>query len=199
MIKNWEKFNESNNSVSYETLSEVIMFRNNSYMSENAELHKRIDHFVDGELDEDIEDGLVPISLEEHRQFKLKIDELIRKINKDSKLSNTLLSLYSEVESKMKGFPKFYELEDLFLDLIDDGWNIGFMIKPNISFEIEIHNDNSELNISYDDYIDLQIKSNNIVKRLESHFNIDCDITDIDYGKQGTKNVGSITFELTTR
>jgi len=198
MIKNWKKFNESNNSVSYETLSEVIMFRNNSYMSENAELHKRIDHFVDGDLDEDI-DGLVPISLEEHRQFKLKIDELIRKINKDSKLSNTLLSLYSEVESKMKGFPKFYELEDLFLDLIDDGWNISFMIKPNISFEIEIGNDNSELNISYDDYIDLQIKSNSILKRLESHFNVDCDITDTNYEKQGTKNVGLITFELTTR
>ena len=198
MIKNWKKFNESNNSVSYETLSEIIMFRNNSYMYENGELNTRIDHFINDELDENIDD-LVPISPEDHRQFRLKIDELVRKVNKDSKLSNTLLSLYSEVESKMKGFPKFYELEDLFLDLTDNGWNISFVIKPNISFEIQIGNDNSELNISYDDYIDLQIKSNNIVKRLESHFNVDCDITDIDYGKQGTKNVGSITFELTTR
>ena len=198
MIKNWKKFNESNNSVSYETLSEIIMFRNNSYMYENGELNIRIDHFINDELDENIDD-LVPISPEDHRQFRLKIDELVRKVNKDSKLSNTLLSLYSEVESKMKGFPKFYELEDLFLDLTDNGWNISFVIKPNISFEIQIGNDNSELNISYDDYIDLQIKSNNIVKRLESHFNVDCDITDIDYGKQGTKNVGSITFELTTR
>ena len=198
MIKNWKKFNESNNSVSYETLSEIIMFRNNSYMYENVELNTRIDHFINDELDENIDD-LLPISPEEHRQFRLKIDELVRKVNKDSKLSNTLLSLYSEVESKMKGFPKFYELEDLFLDLTDNGWNISFVIKPNISFEIQIGNDNSELNISYDDYIDLQIKSNNIVKRLESHFNVDCDITDIDYGKQGTKNVGSITFELTTR
>ena len=198
MIKNWKKFNESNNSVSYDTLSEIIMFRNNSYMYENGELNTRIDHFINDELDENIDD-LVPISPEEHRQFRLKIDELVRKVNKDSKLSNTLLSLYSEVESKMKGFPKFYELEDLFLDLTDNGWNISFVIKPNISFEIQIGNDNSELNISYDDYIDLQIKSNNIVKRLESHFNVDCDITDIDYGKQGTKNVGSITFELTTR
>jgi hypothetical protein len=198
MIKNWKKFNESNNSVSYETLSEIIMFRNNSYMYENGELNTRIDHFINDELDESIDD-LLPISPEEHRQFRLKIDELVRKVNKDSKLSNKLLSLYSEVESKMKGFPKFYELEDLFLDLTDNGWNISFVIKPNISFEIQIGNDNSELNISYDDYIDLQIKSNNIVKRLESHFNVDCDITDIDYGKQGTKNVGSITFELTTR
>ena len=198
MIKNWKKFNESNNSVSYETLSEIIMFRNNSYMYENGELNTRIDHFINDELDENIDD-LVPISPEDHRQFRLKIDELVRKVNKDSKLSNTLLSLYSEVESKMKGFPKFYELEDLFLDLTDNGWNISFVIKTNISFEIQIGNDNSELNISYDDYIDLQIKSNNIVKRLESHFNVDCDITDIDYGKQGTKNVGSITFELTTR
>lgn len=198
MIKNWKKFNESNNSVSYETLSEIIMFRNNSYMYENGELNTRIDHFINDELDENIDD-LVPVSPEEHRQFRLKIDELVRKVNKDSKLSNTLLSLYLEVESKMKGFPKFYELEDLFLDLTDNGWNISFLIKPNISFEIQIGNDNSELNISYDDYIDLQIKSNNIVKRLESHFNVDCDITDIDYGKQGTKNVGSITFELTTR
>ena len=198
MIKNWKKFNESNNSVSYETLSEIIMFRNNSYMCENRELNTRIDHFINDELDENIDD-LVPISPEDHRQFRLKIDELVRKVNKDSKLSNKLLSLYSEVESKMKGFPKFYELEDLFLDLTDNGWNISFVIKPNISFEIQIGNDNSELNISYDDYIDLQIKSNNIVKRLESHFNVDCDITDIDYGKQGTKNVGSITFELTTR
>jgi hypothetical protein len=198
MIKNWKKFNESNNSVSYETLSEVIMFRNNSYLNVNKELHKRIDHFVNDDLGESMND-LIPITPEEHRKFRLKIDELIKKVNKDSKLSNTLLSLYSEVESKMKGFPKFYELEDLFLDLIDNGWNISFVIIPDISFEIQISNEMSELYITCDDYINLKNNSNNIIKRLESHFNIDCKITDTYYTKEVAKTVGSITFQLTTR
>jgi hypothetical protein len=198
MIKNWEKFNESNNSVSYETLSEVIMFRNNSYMSDNVDLNRRIDHFIDVELGDDIDD-LCPVYIEERRQFISRLEGLLDRIKKDSNLSNTLISLYKDVEKKMEGFPKFYELEDLFLDFIDNGWVINFTVKPKVSFEIQISNEMSELSISYDDYVNLQIKSNNIVKRLESHFNVQCEITDSDYGKQGIKNVGSVTFQLTTR
>jgi len=198
MIKNWKNFNESNNSVSYEMLSEVIMFRNNSLVDNNPKLSKSIDHFVDAELGEDIYD-LCPVYVEEHRQFRTKLESLINRIKQDSNLSNTLISLYKEVESEMLGFPKFYELEDLFLDFIDEGWIVNFTIKPKVSFEIEVTNDTSDINISYDDYIDLQIKSNSILKRLESHFNLDCDITDTNYDKQGNKNVGSITFQLTTR
>jgi len=198
MIKNWKNFNESNNSVSYEMLSEVIMFRNNSLVDNNPKLSKSIDHFVDAELGEDIYD-LCPVYVEEHRQFRTKLESLINRIKKDSKLSNTLISLYKEVESEMMGFPKFYELEDLFLDFIDEGWIVNFTIKPKVSFEIEVTNDTSDINISYDDYINFQIKSNSILKRLQSHFNVDCDITDTNYDKQGNKNVGSITFQLTTR
>jgi len=198
MIKNWKNFNESNSSVSYEMLSEVIMFRNNSLVDNNPKLSKSIDHFVDAELGEDIYD-LCPVYVEEHRQFRTKLESLINRIKQDSNLSNTLISLYKEVESEMLGFPKFYELEDLFLDFIDEGWIVNFTIKPKVSFEIKLTNDTSDIDISYDDYIDLQIKSNSILKRLESHFNVDCDITDTDYGKQGNKNVGSITFQLTTR
>lgn len=197
MIKNWKKFNESNNSVSYEMLSEIIMFRNNSYLKDNEDLNRRIDLFIDVKLGGDIDD-LCPVYIEEHKQFIAKLEELLDKIKQDSDLSNTLISLYKEVEIEMKGFPKFYELEDLFLDFIDSGWIINFTIKPRISFEIQISNEMSELNISYDDYINLQIKSNNIVKRLESHLNVYCEITDSDYGKQGNKNVGSVTFQLTT-
>ena len=198
MIKNWKNFNESNNSVSYEMLSEVIMFRNNSLVDNNPKLSKSIDHFVDAELGEDIHD-LCPVYVEEHRQFRTKLESLINRIKQDSNLSNTLISLYKEVESEMLGFPKFYELEDLFLDFIDEGWIVNFTIKPKVSFEIEVTNDTSDINISYDDYINFQIKSNGILKRLESHFNLDCDITDTNYDKQGNKNVGSITFQLTTR
>ena len=198
MIKNWKNFNESNSSVSYEMLSEVIMFRNNSLVDNNPKLSKSIDHFVDAELGEDIYD-LCPVYVEEHRQFRTKLESLINRIKQDSNLSNTLISLYKEVESEMLGFPKFYELEDLFLDFIDEGWIVNFTIKPKVSFEIKLTNDTSDIDISYDDYIDLQIKSNSILKRLESHFNVDCDITDTDYGKQGNKNVGSITFQLINR
>lgn len=198
MIKNWKKFNESNNSVSYEMLSEVIMFRNNSHIDDIPDLNKKIDHFVNDELGEDVDD-LCPVYIDEHKQFRTKLEDLINRIKKDSKLSNTLISLYKEVESEMMGFPKFYELEDLFLEFIDEGWIVNFTIKPKMSFEIEVTNDMSDINISYDDYINFQIKSNSILKRLESHFNVDCDITDTNYDKQGNKNVGSITFQLTTR
>jgi len=197
MIKNWKNFNESNSLVSYEMLSEVIMFRNNSHIGDFPKLTKRIDHFVN-ELGEDVDD-LCPVYIEEHRQFRTKLEDLINRIKQDTKLSNTLISLYKEVESEMIGFPKFYELEDLFLEFIDDGWVVSFVINPKVSFEIEVNNSMSDINISYDDYVNLQIKSNGILKRLESHFNVDCDITDTDYGKQGNKNVGSITFQLINR
>jgi hypothetical protein len=81
MIKNWKKFNESNNSVSYEMLSEVIMFRNNSHIGDIPGLNKKIDHFVNDELGEDVDD-LCPVYIDEHKQFRTKLEDLINRIKK---------------------------------------------------------------------------------------------------------------------
>lgn len=195
MIKNWKKFNESSDLISYETLSEIIMFRNNSLLSSHQNLHRSIDSFIEKDLDEDC-DELTPLTTQEWRNFREKIERLVAIIKNNPELSNTLISLYKEVEEQMKGFPKFYELEDLFLDIMDDGWQINFLVKVNDSLEVEISNEMSELTIDYDDFVNLQIECNSKLKRMKSLFPNDCEIVYLDYSKQGRKNVGQIKFQL---
>lgn len=197
MIKDWKLFLESNNEVSYETFSEVIIFRNNSHQTDEVkDLFRKIETFINVDLNEDL-DELTPVFTEEHHQFKIKIEEIVRRIKNDSKLSSQLLSLYSQVEEVMNGFPKFYELEDLLLDFIDNGWQVLFEVKVGHEIIIEISNEMADLNITYDDYVDLQIKSNSILKRIKIYFKMNCDILDANYSRQGNKNVGSIKFQLT--
>lgn len=197
MIKNWQLFLESKSEVSYETLSEVILFRNNSHQIEQVgDLMRKIDKFISVDLNEDLDD-LTPVYTEEHKQFKVRIEEIVKRIKNDSNLSNTLLSIYSEVENVMKGFPKFYELEDLFLEFIDDGWHLNFEVKIFHEMIIEISNEMADLNITYDDFIALQIRCNSVLKRIKSLFDTkNCDILDSDYSKQGYKNVGTVKFQL---
>ncbi len=197
MIKDWKLFLESNNEVSYETFSEVIIFRNSSHQTDEVkDLFRNIETFINVDLNEDL-DELTPVCTEEHRQFKIKIEEIVRRIKNDSKLSSKLLSLYSQVEEAMNGFPKFYELEDLLLDFIDNGWQVLFEVEVGHEIIIEISNEMADLNITYDDYVDLQIKSNSVLKRIKSYFKMNCDILDANYSRQGNKNVGSIKFKLT--
>ena len=195
MIKNWKKFNESSDLISYETLSEIIMFRNNSHYLKHEKLHRDIDSFIEKDLDEDC-DELTPVTTQECRNFREKIESLVPTIKNNPELSNTLISLYKEVEEEMKGFPKFYELEDLFLDITDDGWQISFLVEVNDFLEVEISNEMSELIINYDDFVNLQIECNSKLKRLKSLFPNDCGIVHLDYSKQGQKNVGQIKFQL---
>jgi len=198
MIKNWKKFNESSDLISYETLSEIIMFRNNSLLSSHQNLHRSIDIFIEKDLDEDCDD-LTPLTTQEWRNFREKIERLVAIIKNNPELSNTLISLYKEVEEQMKGFPKFYELEDLFLDIMDDGWQINFLVKVNDSLEIEVSNEMSELIINYDDFVNLQIECNGKLKRMKSLFPNECEIVYLDYSKQGQKNVGQIKFQLSVK
>jgi len=195
MIKNWKIFLESKSDISYETLSEVIMFRNFSKMTGNEEIHRKIENFINTDMDEDIND-LVPISTEDHRQFRKKIEELVNVIKSNPDFSNTLLQLYSEVEDKMGGFPKFYELEDIFIDFIDGGWGIDFVLDVGKYMEIEVSNEIVDLNITYDDYINLISESNSILRRIKSHFNLDCSILKSSYIKEEYKNEVIIKFGI---
>jgi hypothetical protein len=120
-------------------------------------------------------------------------------IKKSPKLIDKLISINSEVESKMMGFPKFYELEDIFLEFIDDGWNISFDVRNNDTFGIEISNCYSELNITMNDYYNLKKSSKNIVQKIKNMFNMNCDIVDYDYYTSGSRNIGTILFELSNR
>ena len=195
MIINWVKFNESNNSVNYEMLSEVICFRNYSLLDDNEELIREIEYFISLDLNLDI-DSLTPITSEEHRVYNLKMQELFNIIKNNTKLSSKLKSIYSKVESKMSGFPKFYEIEDVFLELIDIGWIILFDFRRG-SITVEISNYQSDINITPDDYNDVKNMSKNIAKKIESLFNINCTIVDDDnYYSDDQRNIGIIVFEL---
>jgi hypothetical protein len=96
----------------------------------------------------------------------------------------------------MGGFPKFYELEDIFIDFIDGGWGIDFVLDVGKYMEIEVSNEIVDLNITYDDYINLISESNSILRRIKSHFNLDCSILKSSYIKLGYKNEVIIKFGI---
>jgi len=194
MIKSFKLFLESNQTVTYEMLSEIIQFRNNSLLSDYKFIHGEVDNLIielGGDTDE-----LCPVTTDEYKDFSINVQNLISVVNSNPEFIEKVQKIYQEVESIMEGFPKFYELEDYFLELLDKNFNLQLTFKTNI-FEINISNNFSDVKLDSSSYIELVKTCSSIENRLNSKY--DCEIVDKSFTKQGENNIVDITFELTKK
>jgi hypothetical protein len=194
MIKSFKLFLESKQSITYEMLSEIIQFRNNSLLNSYRTIHNKVDNLIEL-LGEDL-DSLCTVTSSDYKKFLVDVENLVTVVNSDPQFVEQVQEIYTEVESILDGFPKFYELEDYFLELLDDGFNIQFTFTRS-SFEILVSNGMSDVKLDYESYGELLKTCDGIQKRLNSRY--DCDIIDASFTRQGDRKVADVTFELTKK
>ena len=160
MIKGWTRFNESPGDFSYEMAQEIIY-----YFSENSVPSKDIEKMFweHPELKGDSDDF---VSYESGREdYENMIKKLIGLANtKSLTFKDDMINLYHKIREQRSAFPEICEIEDMFLDLIENS-GFNFLVDTkDYSYQIRLNKDNCSLSefIKCCQYLD------RLIKELES-------------------------------
>jgi hypothetical protein len=179
MIKSWYKYNESTQDLTEEMILNIIYFINSAIHSNSEAINRDVDSIINvyldemkkvaGQLDFDL-DSMIFTNEEEYK----KVQEYIRQIYeislKDSKLKDILLSIFERVK-KLMGKVLFTDYEDLFLEFMEDGFNLEFVFKPGEFMKIEI-----KKVISVEEHTSCLQRCVSTIKRLLKVFSLPEDI-----------------------
>lgn len=144
MIKDWKIFNESVSGKFTEEMAQEIVY----YFSENSSPTKEISDilFSNPEIGD-----LLNFYDSGYKEYKAAIKKLFGEVNRGSlEFRDNMFKVYERIRLERKTFPTVAELEDVFLDAIDDGYE--FIIYSNAyQYEIKLqkYNDTLENFIKY--------------------------------------------------
>lgn len=161
MIKKWTKFNESTSEIFTEEMAQEILY----FFSEDSIVPKSIETdfnriYKDYQLNQIV---FYETSNDEMKEF---IKYLFDKSKEDENLKRELIELYYKIREKMKIFPKVCEIEDVYLNIIED-LNYKFYLSVNSgrkSIKIKLLKWSS---ISLDDFIQTCKIINGTLMRLK--------------------------------
>ena len=157
MIKGWRIFNESASGNFTEEMAQEIVY----YFSEDSKPSKEISSifFNNPEVN-----NLFDFYESGYEEYKDATQKLYGEVNRGSlDFRDSMFKVYELIRLERKTFPTVAEIEDIFLDAIDDGY--GFIIySSQYQYEIRIE--------KYDDSVENFIKYtksfSDRVKRLNS-------------------------------
>lgn len=151
-IKPYQLF-ESSSRLTREMAQEIIYyFGENSYPIKDAQ-----DIFYGLFSDEFFE--FYETSYSEMNEF---VDKLL-KLSKERNITDDLVELYYVIRNERKDFPEVYQIEDIFLNIIDDGFSFNVSSKKN-ELTIILSKDVIDLT-NYIKYIN---QISNCLKKLEN-------------------------------
>jgi hypothetical protein len=156
MIKGWIRFNESSGNFTYEMAQEIIY-----YFSENSKPSKDIEKMLweHPEMGTDADSFVAYESGPE--DYEIMIKKLIGFTNtKSLTFKDDMIKLYHKIREERSAFPEIFELEDMFLDLIESS-GFEFLVDTKIySYTIRLNKENCSLSefIQYCQYLDKSIK-----------------------------------------
>lgn len=144
MIKGWKVFNESNGGRFTEEMAQEIVY----YFSEDSKPSKEISSIFFGNPEVN---NLFNFYESGYEEYKAATQKLYGEVNRGSlEFRDSMFKVYELIRLERKAFPTVAEIEDNFLDAIDDGY--GFIIYSS-SYEYKIrlekYNDNVENFIKY--------------------------------------------------
>lgn len=164
MIKNWIIFNESTNEKFTLEMAQEIIY----YFSENYEPSKEMsDIFYNGHAGiTDREFIFYETSYDEMNDY---IKKLYNLVNTESlTLMDDMIKLYHKIREERKNFPEIFEIEDLFLDLIESD-KFDFMVYSNrYNYKIRLSKTDKNNTITLEEYIKYCTQLNNELIRLKS-------------------------------
>jgi hypothetical protein len=143
MIKGWKIFNESTSGGFTDEMAQEIVY----YFSEDSKPSKEISSIFFGNPEVD---NLFNFYESGYEEYKAATQKLYGEVNRGSlEFRDSMLKVYELIRLERKAFPTVAELEDIFLDAIDDGY--GFVIYSSpYQYEIRIE--------KYDDSVENFIK-----------------------------------------
>lgn len=171
MIKSWHKYNESSQELTEDMILNLIYFRNCSVFSDKSveSINKDIDSLIDIYLETELEfesEEMSFINKEEYKIVMGYIHQIYQLASKDPKLKTMLMSLYERVKKSM-GKILFTDYEDLFLEYMDDDYELSFVFKPSDCMKIEL-----KKLTHVEEHINCLQRANSTIKRLCKVFSI---------------------------
>ena len=143
MIKGWKLFNESTGGRFTEEMAQEIVY----YFSEDSKPSKEISSIFFGNPEVD---NLFSFYESGYEEYKAATQKLYGEVNRGSlEFGDSMFKVYELIRLERKTFPTVAEIEDIFLDAIDDGY--GFIIySSQYQYEIRLQ--------KYDDSVENFIK-----------------------------------------
>jgi hypothetical protein len=143
MIKGWKIFNESTSGRFTEEMAQEIVY----YFSEDSKPSKEISSIFFGNPEVN---NLFNFYESGYDEYKDATQKLYGEVNRGSlDFRDSMFKVYELIRLERKSFPTVAEIEDIFLDAIDDGY--GFIIYSNpYQYEIKFQ--------KYDDTVENFIK-----------------------------------------
>lgn len=151
MIKKFENFNNNKKELTLEMCEEIIFYT-------DADLFNLTDDQWD---DFEFPDDLLYSGY--YKEFKKEAKNLYQRALKDQSLSDLIVDVYTNERNRYKNLPNFFDIEDLFIDEIDEGFNIKFR-RHRVDQKLEIILSNQNLKDEWKQFAD---KVDNIIEKAK--------------------------------
>lgn len=166
MIKKWIKFNESSESFTEEMAQEIIY-----YFSEGSKPSKEIySGFLRNDvIENEFEFEIYETSYDEMKNYVKNLLSLVQ--TGPIGFKDEMINIYNQIRQERKDFPEVYEIEDLYLNLIENdkfkfylssGMEYGIFERPEYKIEL------NKKHCTFNDYIRYCQSINNTIERLKS-------------------------------
>jgi hypothetical protein len=143
MIKGWRIFNESATGKFTEEMSQEIVY----YFSEDSKPSKEISSIFFGNPEVN---NLFNFYESGYEEYKAATQKLYGEVNRGSlEFRDSMFKVYELIRLERKSFPTVAEIEDIFLDIIDDDYSF-IVYTSSYEYKIKIY--------KYDDTLDSFVK-----------------------------------------
>jgi|LakMenEpi03Aug12_release.lakeMendotaPanAssembly.Ray.scaffolds.fasta_scaffold428375_2 hypothetical protein len=157
MIKGWIRFNESVDGRFTEEMAMEIVY----YFSEDSKPSKSIEKLF---FDNPETNNLFNFYESGYDEYKASTKELYGVVNSGSpELKEKIFQVYNMIREERNAFPTVAEIEDIFLDMIDEGYSF-VIYSSQYDYKIKIYKDDDSLDnfVKYTKFLGERIKRLNV-------------------------------------
>ena len=157
MIKGWNTFNESVDGRFTEEMAMEIVY----YFSEDSKPSKSIEKLF---FDNPETNNLFYFYESGYDEYKAATQKLYGVVNSgSSELKEKIFQVYKMIREERSVFPEIAEIEDIFLDIIDDGYSF-IVYSSQYEYKIKMYKDNDTLDnfVKYTKFLGERVKRLNV-------------------------------------
>jgi hypothetical protein len=157
MIKGWNTFNESVDGRFTEEMAMEIVY----YFSEDSKPSKSIEKVF---LSSPEAENLFHFYESGYDEYKAATQKLYGEVNKGSiDFRDSMFQVYNMIREERSVFPEIAEIEDMFLDIIDDGYSF-IVYSSQYEYKIKMYKDDDTLDnfVQYTKFLGERVKRLNV-------------------------------------
>ena len=133
MIKNWTKFNESSSDTFTEEMAQEILY----FFGEDSIVSKELENYFN-EIHGKYNLNHIVFYETGYDEMKEFTKYLFDRAKENTELTKNLIDLYHKIRQNINMFPEVYQIEDMYLSIIED---------LNYNFYLDIDSNRKEMTI----------------------------------------------------